>query len=1060
MNSMIQWLSEQCLENQLTEKWLLAEDLRIAQQWKDRINLLGHATINLHSKSIATTAVSLATNTLAEASLTFVGQSTSQMLIRGILCEYQDAGELEYFRKSKAESLDGLSGLFSKTIRDLRLASVNPEAFDVNDFESAGKAEDIRLILQSYTALLEDQRLVDYADCLRLAISGLQNGSIELPGELLILLPERPRFNSLERQLLDAMAAKARLVRAQESDAYEVAPEQVADTLSSDRDLVSYFAGVGEVNEIRGVFQRILSTQVDTPTRLDEVEILHTDYACYVPLVLEQLTGWLSEFDDEGSTPRDIDTLPVTFAEGIACIYSRPGRALRAWLRWARHDFVQTRLVQLIREGLLVRPDDGKQVAFSRLANSLRQIPIGFQADRYKPAIRQAIVSAQQSLQEFQSRREPDGASNDAGDLRHRDFGLQALETVSRMVNELIELAPGHSDDAKTILEKAKKFLARCTRVGSKLDRFARDRLSDDIDGMLACISIEPSNDLDVLGWLEELPIQSRMMASGSRPGCIHVAPLARGGHTGRPHMYVVGLDDGRYPRRTAVDPVILDSERQRISEELPTSSELSDDTRGALDRALHRALANGGTKICLAYAAKNLVDNRLSFPSPSMLELFRVTQCNDTAHLENLMKHVDPAVAFVSPNLDDHLSSTDRQLAALLHEPNQERRVQRLDEQTEYAQRQRIAADAHSSTTFGEYDGYVRSAGIDLDPISAKRLSPSRMETFGTCPRRYFFRHGLGIYPPDQWIVDQERWLDPLQFGNLVHELFEHFLAGLTEKGLTPDVKRDRVPLLNSLQSRIDDLKSRVPTPNEDVYRRTCDLLEEICEIFLDKEEQYCRENHARPWVLEASLGLESESNTELDCPDPIPLTLSDGRLLRFSGRIDRIDKLNADGSERYAIWDYKSGSSYGFDAEDPFKQGRKLQPFLYVGMLRHRISARGGLADQVESFGYFFPSPRTEGLRLQWTRAELRGGDAVLKHLCALMSEGVFLPTNEPRDCTYCDYLPVCGDAETVTRQSLCKSMHTGNKVLEPWRQLRQIDQQDEGRHECERRTNQRGE
>ncbi|GAF69381.1 unnamed protein product, partial [marine sediment metagenome] len=56
MNSMIQWLSAQCLENRLTEKWLLAEDLRIAQQWKDRVNLRGHSTVNLHSKTLATIA--------------------------------------------------------------------------------------------------------------------------------------------------------------------------------------------------------------------------------------------------------------------------------------------------------------------------------------------------------------------------------------------------------------------------------------------------------------------------------------------------------------------------------------------------------------------------------------------------------------------------------------------------------------------------------------------------------------------------------------------------------------------------------------------------------------------------------------------------------------------------------------------------------------------------------------------------------------------------------------------------------------------------------------------
>ena len=100
------------------------------------------------------------------------------------------------------------------------------------------------------------------------------------------------------------------------------------------------------------------------------------------------------------------------------------------------------------------------------------------------------------------------------------------------------------------------------------------------------------------------------------------------------------------------------------------------------------------------------------------------------------------------------------------------------------------------------------------------------------------------------------------------------------------------------------------------------------------------------------------------------------------------------------------------------------------------------GGVRDDVESFGYFFPSPRTEGLRLQWTRAELASGDDVLRSICDLITSGVFLPTTDPSDCTYCDYLPVCGDAQTVTEESLRKSSLACNKVLQPWRKLREIE------------------
>ena len=111
MNSMIQWLADQCKQNVLTEKWLLAEELRIAQQWKDRVNLLGCSTINLHSKTLATITVSLVSNLLAKNQLTYAGQSTVRMLVRGVVSRLRDEGKLDYFQRVR--SIGGLSNLLS-----------------------------------------------------------------------------------------------------------------------------------------------------------------------------------------------------------------------------------------------------------------------------------------------------------------------------------------------------------------------------------------------------------------------------------------------------------------------------------------------------------------------------------------------------------------------------------------------------------------------------------------------------------------------------------------------------------------------------------------------------------------------------------------------------------------------------------------------------------------------------------------------------------------------------------------------------------------------------------
>jgi ATP-dependent helicase/nuclease subunit B len=832
------------------------------------------------------------------------------------------------------------------------------------------------------------------------------------------------------------------LLHPEHPDAFSIASEQLSDRLTGDQAACEYFCGFGETNEIRGVFQRILTPTSNNPSRLDDTEILHTDYQQYVPLVLEQLTTWLAAPDGVDNIGSDFDKLPVTFAEGIACIYSRPGRALRGWLRWARHEFVQARAVQLIREGLLVRPPEAEKIGYSRLANALRQVPVGFQAARYLPKISEAVQSAQQAWQEYQQRGDLDAAEVPADAPTRGDFGSSALLAVSMMVAPLIELAPEKTDDSKTVLRKASDFLRRCARAENKLDRYAREKMLADIDAMLTILDLGPYAELDVVQWLEDLPVESRIMASGPRPGRVHVASLQSGGHSGRQQIFVVGLDDARYPQRIPIDPVVLDAERERLSTNLQTSKQAADDAQQALDRALYRVLNDSAARLCLSFSNTNMVEDRAMFPSAAMLEMYRISERQEDAHVDDLLTHIGPPVAFVSRAAEDQLSPADGQLAKLLAGCSEAERQPWLEQQFAQAKFQRIANESQQQPQLTEYDGWVPVAGSELDPSNAERVSPSRLETYGVCPRRFYFARGLGIYPPDEWIVDRERWLNPLQLGNLVHQLFEQFLGTLTRQELTPNIERDLPSLLDLLHVKIEELKSDIPIPNEDAYRRTCDWLQQTCEIFLAKEQEYCREYDARPWVLEAAIGLDDEPSTELDCREPIPLTLSNGRMIRLGGRLDRVDKLMISGSERYAIWDYKSGSSYGFDQAKPFNQGRKLQPYLYVGMLRHRLAALGRGTDAVESFGYFFPSPRTDGLRLRWTRAELRSGDDILKQMCDLMAAGIFLPTTDAADCSYCDYLSVCGDAQRVAQQSLWKSSQSCNEMLEPWRRLREID------------------
>ncbi|MCR9295898.1 MAG: PD-(D/E)XK nuclease family protein [bacterium] len=1046
MNATVQWLAGLCQEHLLAEKWLLAEDLRSAQQWKDRLNLAGHSTIHLHAQSVPSLTVTLSGNLLADQGLRYVSSATSQMIVRGVLSQLIAEGQLSYFASS--HGLDSLSELLSHSIHDMRLANLRPESLGESEFESAAKGRDIKRIFRGYCQELERRRLVDYPGALQRVTEGLEAGLIDLSRPLM-MIPEELQLSSLESGMLEAFAKRASIMRPPGIEVFSprATRNRIASRVKAGSAQFEYFCGYGEVNEVRGVLQRVLSKATEGPIAFDDVEILHTDYSHYVPLIYELLAKWLTEpaskGDGVGGQLASLESLPVTFAEGLACIYSRPGRALRGWLRWARHDFIQSKLVQLIREGLLVRPEPANTIGYSRLANTLRRLPIGFQADRYLPKIRAAILSARNRIEE-QASRLPKNATRRQTHEPQRDFGLAALEALEAMVNRLVELAPRPSDDAVALLEKTRLFLTDCARADNQLDRYAKAKLLDDISGMQATLQYVDQADFGVWQWLEELPQQSRILSGGPMPGCMHLAPLSTGGTSGRRQLFVIGLDDGRFPKQARVEPVLLDSERRRISADLPTSHQVAERQQQALMRMLYRALADDELKVYCSYSCRTLGEDRTLFPSSSLLELFRLTENKPDAHMQDLLRGIGPPVSFVSLNPHHHLDDGDVSLALQLGEPEVAKRQRLLQRDFPHHAFQQRAREALFSAELSSFDGYVPEAGQDLDPsTNGRRISASHLETYGVCPRRYFFRHGLRITPPDEWQMDPEKWLDALQFGSFVHSLFEEFLREHTKQQLRPCVKRDREPLRRQLHSKLKQWQLDLPILSQDAYQRQLEQLEEICDIFLRKEEEYCEGRNATPWVMEASIGLGDAPATPLDCPEPIPLSLSDGRVLQVGGKIDRVDRLMVEGSEHYAIWDYKSGSDYGFSQEDPFRHGRKLQPFLYLGMLRHRIISLGGKKEAVESFGFFFPTFKTDGLRLSWTHAELKRGDEILRLVCDSIRKGLFVPTTDKDDCKYCDYLAVCGDPAIVTADSLRKSQEPQNhSTMRSWRKLREIE------------------
>lgn len=1037
-NTTLTWLQQQCSANLIAEKWLLCESLRTAQTWKDRINLAGTATVNLHSKTLRSIVLSIVGDFLAASKLVYLDQSATESLMQGLIYSEIENGKLQYF--TAVERTEGLAKLAARSIRDLRLAGIGPDELKGNVFESPQKRDDLKLIYQRYLNAKQDHSLIDYADCLEFAKQRLEDGTFKLPTDLLVLQLHTIHWQLREMQFLSALESKAKFVN------FSTANGNVGTGL--DEHNTSFFAGYGEINEIRGVVQKFLGCDENSAVRLDDVEIVYTSNS-YVPLIYEFFEGLLPVIAK--SVDSKLLTQCVTFSEGIATIYSRPGRALRAWLRWVKSDGQQSKIVQLVREGVLSRPETDQrtnQIGYSRLAANLRQVRIGFKLERYLPAIESAVSTAKKLQSEFIARRETSEDDQTQSSPSHdddapRDFGLPALNTLLTMLRPLVELAPRSSDSAADVLRKAKRFLLFCVRYDSKLDRLARNKLLDAIDGRLAALQFVDESTESATAWLEGLPLDCSILDSGPQPGCVYATSIGRAGHSGRKHVFVVGMDAGSFPTAVRVDPLLLDNERKSISSRLSTSLQLAEHSAMQLSEMLQRTAETENFQLTFSYSTRSLTEDREQSPSPALVELYRQSHNLPEAHLNDLVTHIGEAVSFASTDSGAWLSLPDGDLAEMLTTTDAAIRQTKLESDFPHFQTARIAEEECELPEFTEFDGFVPDAGSKLSPDNPERMvSSSRLEAFGSCPRRFLFKYGLGVYPPDEFNIDPERWLDPMTLGNLVHGLFEKFMRELTSKDLTPDLERDLSRLLELLDDCVSSYLRDFPAPNEDAFQRQMEWLRESCEIFLEKEQAYCQATGARPWVLEAAIGLDDEPQSEIDCREPVSLCLNNGQVIRIGGRIDRIDRLHQSGSESYAIWDYKTGSDWGFSVEDPFMQGRKLQSFLYVGMLRHRLAAAGKSKDVATSFGYFFPNAKTQGQRIEWISSDLKHGDAILQDICQLIQRGVFPATTDPKDCQYCDYNTVCQDTDWEAAESIRMSLESRNQEsLGLWKKLREV-------------------
>jgi hypothetical protein len=222
-----------------------------------------------------------------------------------------------------------------------------------------------------------------------------------------------------------------------------------------------------------------------------------------------------------------------------------------------------------------------------------------------------------------------------------------------------------------------------------------------------------------------------------------------------------------------------------------------------------------------------------------------------------------------------------------------------------------------------------------------------------------------LEIRPPDDPELDPDRWLNPLQAGDLLHRVFEATLREAKGRMIPAADEAFEALAMDALARGIERMRADVPVPGEGALLRQTSSLRGDVRSFVRMVRR-----RGAPWVaLELRFGLGGEEPALVEVP---------GGELRLRGAIDRIDE----DLHGLTVIDYKTGVPRDF------------------------FVAESRLNAPVMKGEFHFPTMRGQNDVMQFGRLELESVRELLGTLLDGVAAGAFIPTDDAGDCRYCDF------------------------------------------------------
>jgi hypothetical protein len=996
-------LASICREHLLREKILVVPSLAVGHQIADAVALGGTSWVNLRVETVRTLADGVAGFVIAREGLTVLSRAQALALVEEACDEALDHSP--YFAALKDRP--GLHRAMQKSIDDLRHAGVS--SLPASAFEDPRKAADLRAILAAYEEKLVRGRYVDRFGVLARGISLLEGGArYPAAPDALWLTVEELELTGAEGRFLELVSGGGLLevgTSGGAGAAAGAAPTGAGEGRPSR--LFVFLRADGEENELRGVFRAIL----DKGRPFDDAEVVYTARDPYLPLAFELTAEY---------------GIPCTFAEGIPAHFTRPGQAVLGFLRWIGGRWDASELQKIARAGTL-KLDGIAPAVFARV---LRKAAIGWGRDRYRSRLDDEIETLSARVEEDHSAPPRIGIRGHEANQRAVDQARAASLEIGRLLDLSEPVGEGIELDPPAAARVAARFLETFASVRNEIDAMATAGLQRML-GELADIAGRQAPRAEIGARLEEAVRNLHVAASNPKPGFLHIAPVRSGGWSARRQLFIVGADDAKHPGRGLEDPIVLDAERTAINTtlapgQLPLAGEAPQRASHQFLRLVDRSLSR---LISLSYSSLAVKDRREQFPSSAFLDLYRQASRREDVTYAQVERDL-PKETFVDAR---PLSDTEWWLHQRFEGAGRDLLAPLLAAYPMLAAGNE-AELARASEALTKWDGLIAAPPEELDPrLNGGIYSASQLEAMARCPYRHFLQRVLWLDVADELIFDPDVWLSALQYGILVHAVLETTMTELCASHQKPSMAF--LPRMQEIaEAALLRERRVVPPPGEAAFERQRIELLRSCEVFLRNEEEACRD--VTPRYFELSFGFGSSDGMHM--PEPLEIPLGAGRSVKVRGKIDRVDFNESTGE--WSVWDYKSGSLYGFDDGGRLRCGTKLQYAIYARALE-AILRRNGVAGTVRHSGYFFPTPKGRGARFVYECApgEL---EQALNLLFDVVGRGYFPHASEAACGDWCVFKTVCGGAKAAAQHTAVK-LNSNEDIpsVQAWKNLQEV-------------------